>query len=47
VKVVSERAGHASIAITLQIYGHAIPGMQRDLADRMDASLRGVLQNAE
>lgn len=47
VKAVSERAGHANVAITLQIYGRAIPGMQRELAARMDAALRGVVQNAE
>jgi integrase len=43
--VVSERAGHASIAITLQIYGHVIPGMRAGVADRVDAALRAVLQN--
>jgi integrase len=32
-KVVSERAGHASVAFTLQRYGHAPPDMQQDAAD--------------
>jgi hypothetical protein len=45
VKVVSWRAGHASIAITLQMYGHVIPGMQASVADRVDAALRAVLEN--
>lgn len=45
IKLVSERAGHASIAITLQIYSHVIPGMQEDVAKRLDASLRLVLEN--
>ncbi len=36
VKVVSERLGHASIAITLQIYGHVLPNMQAEAADKMD-----------
>jgi hypothetical protein len=31
-KVISERLGHASVAITLQTYGHVIPGMDRDAA---------------
>jgi integrase len=31
-KVVSERLGHASIAITLDTYSHAIPAMQEDAA---------------
>ena len=39
VKIVSERLGHASIAITLQLYGHVLPNMQADAAEQMDASL--------
>lgn len=31
-KVISERLGHASIAITLDTYSHAIPAMQEDAA---------------
>jgi integrase len=31
-KVVSERLGHASVAFTLQVYGHVIPGMDADAA---------------
>lgn len=45
VKVVSERAGHSDIGITLKVYSHVIPGMQEDVAKRLDASLRLVLQN--
>ncbi len=41
--VVSERAGHASMAITLQLYGHVLPNMQTDAAARVDAALRGAL----
>ncbi len=36
VKVVSERLGHASIAITLQLYGHVLPNMQSEAAEQMD-----------
>lgn len=32
-KVVSERLGHSSIAITLDTYSHVIPAMQADAAD--------------
>jgi integrase len=35
VKVVSERLGHASPMITLTVYGHVMPGMQREAADRL------------
>ncbi|MEJ9212052.1 site-specific integrase [Bacillus smithii] len=30
VKVVSERLGHASIEITLNIYGHLLPSIQKE-----------------
>jgi integrase len=39
-KVASERAGHASVSITLDVYSHLIPGMQEDAANRIDAALR-------
>ena len=39
VKVVSERLGHSNIAITLDIYGHLLPNMQSEAADKMDAFL--------
>ncbi|MGD0997587.1 MAG: hypothetical protein ABR941_04630 [Thermoleophilia bacterium] len=31
-KVVQERLGHSTIAITLDIYSHAIPAMQEEAA---------------
>lgn len=33
VTVVSRRLGHSSVSITLDIYGHLIPGWQQELAD--------------
>jgi integrase len=45
-RVVSERARHSDIGITLKVYSHVIPGMQEDVAKRLDASLRLVLENA-
>ena len=41
-KVVSERLGHASMAITLDTYSHVLPGLQQDAAARLDALLRRV-----
>ena len=32
-KAVSSRLGHSSVAFTLQVYGHVIPGMDESLAD--------------
>ena len=36
-KVVSERLGHSSIALTLDTYSHAIPAMQTDAAAKVAA----------
>lgn len=43
VKVVSERAGHASVGITLGVYAAFIPTLQADAATRIDAWLRDAL----
>jgi integrase len=43
-KIASERAGHASVSITLDVYSHVIPGMQEDAASRIDAALRTHLE---
>lgn len=41
VKVVSERLGHASAMITLGVYTHTLPGMQRDAANKLAAMVLG------
>jgi integrase len=41
-KVVSERLGHASIAITLDTYSHVLPGLQQDAAEKFDRVLSNV-----
>jgi integrase len=41
VKVVSERLGHASAALTLDIYSHVLPHMQQRAAERLEAVLFG------
>lgn len=38
-KIVSERLGHASVGITLDLYSHATPDMQADAASVMDRIL--------
>jgi integrase len=35
-KVVQEILGHANISMTLGIYGHVLPSMQREAVDAMD-----------
>ena len=39
-KIASERLGHATIAITLDLYSHVMPGMQADTAERVDEAIR-------
>jgi integrase len=43
-KAASERAGHASVSITLDVYSHLMPDMQEDAANRIDAALRAHLE---
>ena len=40
-KVMQERLGHSSIAITMDIYSHVVPGMQADAAAKFDALVFG------
>jgi integrase len=39
IKVVSERLGHASVVLTLDVYSHVLPGMQEQAAAKMEAIL--------
>lgn len=38
-KIVSERLGHASVAITLDTYSHVLPSMQQGAADKLEIML--------
>ena len=40
-KVVSERLGHASITLTLDVYSHVLPTMQQAAAERLEGLLYG------
>lgn len=40
-KIVSERLGHSSVAMTMNRYSHVTPDMQADAADRMGRLLEG------
>ena len=37
--VVSQRLGHSTVAFTLQVYAHVLPGQQREAADAIEATL--------
>lgn len=42
-KVASERLGHSTIGITLDLYSHVMPGMQADAAEQVDAALQAAI----
>ena len=39
-KVVSDRLGHSTIAITLDTYSHVLPSLQEEAADALDALIQ-------
>lgn len=45
IKVVSERLGHASVQITLDVYAHVLPGMQDGAVERMTKILGRTGEN--
>jgi integrase len=42
-KIASERLGHSSVGITMDLYSHVMPGMQEDAAARVDRDLEEVI----
>ena len=44
-KVASERLGHSTIDITLDLYSHVMPGMQADTAEQVDAALQAAISS--
>ena len=45
-RVVMEILGHSEIRLTLETYSHVIPGLRREAADRMDATLRSAIDQS-
>lgn len=41
-KIVSERLGHAKVSITLDVYSHAVPTLQREAAGKLAALVFGA-----
>jgi integrase len=37
VKVVSERLGHSTVALTMDVYSHVLPTMQEGAAEKLEA----------
>ena len=47
VPTVAEYLGHATLAVTMTIYAHAVPGSKKRAADRLGAILRNARPAAE
>ena len=45
-KIAQERLGHSTIAITLDLYSHVMPGMQADAAEQVDLAIRQAVKPA-
>ena len=41
-RAIMELLGHNSITVTMNVYGHVMPAMMREAADKMDAILGGA-----
>jgi len=46
-KIVQERLGHSSVATTLDIYSHVVPGLQEAAARRFEEGLENALTEAQ
>jgi len=46
-KVVSERLGHSTIALTLDTYSHVLPGMDENAAAKLDVALRAAMDRTD
>lgn len=38
-RAIMELLGHSSITVTMNVYGHVLPAMMREAADKMEAIL--------
>ena len=43
-KIASERAGHSSVATTLDLYSHSTENLQREAAEKVDMAMRDTLE---
>ena len=40
-KVASERSGHSSVTLTMDVYSHDLPSMQQDTTEKLESKLFG------
>jgi len=46
-KIVQERLGHSTIAMTLDTYSHVVPGLQEAAAKKFDSLFTKPVKNTE
>jgi hypothetical protein len=46
-KIASERLGHSTIGIALDLNSHVMPGMQADTAEQVDAAIKAAKKPVE
>lgn len=46
-KIASERLGHSTVGITLDLYSHVMPGMQANAAEQVDAAIKAAKKASE
>ena len=46
-KAIQARMGHSSIAVTLDRYGHLLPSLDADIADRFDREMQAAKANRD
>jgi integrase len=47
IRTVAARLGHSTPTLTLNVYGHELPGAQEELAARVDQTIRQALQRIQ
>src|SRR5690606_22135402 len=46
-KIASERLGHSTVGITLDLYSHVMPGKQENAAEQVDAAIKAAKKASE
>ena len=46
-KIVSERLGHPTVGLTLDVYSHILPGVQELAVDQFDAAIQAAIDGVK
>ena len=45
-RIVSERLGHWTVGLTLDVYSHVLPGVQEHAIEQFDAAMRAAIHGS-